>query len=69
MIHSARPTVSPVAITTWKVGADVWTEISFEKSYHYRPWLWVGLVDQQDTSFLWSTSVHSPAINDFRLIF
>ena len=57
MIHSARPTVPPVANI-----ALVWDLFSFEKvgtdghvrtdglhcknNDHYRPWLWVSLVDQ-----------------------
>ena len=58
MIHSARSTVRPVAITIltwklfcfaifWKVGTDIRTETTSENSDHYRPWLWVGLVDQK----------------------
>ena len=53
MIHSARPTVSPVVSIVfasnlfcfarfWKVGTDN----MYENNYHYRPWLWVGRVDQ-----------------------
>ena len=38
MIHSARPTFTPVAIT------DI--DKTCENSDHYRPRLWVGLVDQ-----------------------
>ena len=58
MIHSARPTVLPVAITIlawklfcfarfWKVGTDGRTDNTCENCDHHRPWLWVGLVDQK----------------------
>ena len=56
MIHSARPTVSPVANIVfalfcfarfWKVGTDRRTVDMCKNNYHYRPWLWVGRVDQQ----------------------
>ena len=51
MIHSARPTVSTVEnivvglnlFCLWKVGTD---GRHVQKNDHYRPWLWVGLVDQ-----------------------
>ena len=47
MIHSARPTVPPVAITmlTWKLFCFVRTD-TCENIDHYRPWLGAGLVDQ-----------------------
>ena len=55
MIHSARPTVPPVAITifNWtflfcailRRRTDVRTDDMYENSDHYRPWLWVSLVD------------------------
>ena len=55
MIHSARPTVPPLAITSlawklfcferfWKV--DGRTDNTCENNDHYWPWLWVGRVDQ-----------------------
>ena len=58
MIHSARPTISPVAnivfawnlfcfARIWKVGMEVRTDNMCENNDHYRPWLWVGLVDQK----------------------
>ena len=57
MIHSARRTASPVANIVfalnslcfarfWKVGMDGWTEDMCENNDPYRPWLWVGRVDQ-----------------------
>ena len=58
MIHSARPTVPPVAIAifTWKFvlryfksgdGRTDWRiDSTCENSDHYRPRRWVGLVDQ-----------------------
>ena len=53
MIHSARPTVSPVAIIIsccfvlldFKSG-DRWTDNMCENNDPYRTWLWVGRVDQ-----------------------
>ena len=57
MIHSARPTISPVANIVfalfsfawfWKVGTDVRTEDMCKNNDPYRPsWLWVGRVDQK----------------------
>ena len=61
MIHSARPTFPPVAIIilTWKLfrfcqilkssdeKTDVQNDDMCENSDHYRPWLWVSLVDQK----------------------
>ena len=58
MIHSARPTVTPIAVTSfawkllcfarlWKVGTDGWIDNTCGNSDHYRPWLWVDLVDQK----------------------
>ena len=53
MIHSARPTLSPVAKIVfasfcfarfWKV-TDGRTDIC-KNNYPYRPWMWVGRVDQ-----------------------
>ena len=64
MIHSARSTVTPVAITILAWTFDFfWTfgrtyrrgTYKWENSDHYRPWLWVDLVDQQDRSRQWST--------------
>ena len=53
MIHSARPTVSPVVIIvfTWNLFCfEKWGRADgrtlCENSDHYRPRLWVGLVDQ-----------------------
>ena len=57
MIHSARPTVSPVVNIVfawnlfcyarfWKVGTDGRTDNMCENNDHYHPWLWVGQVDQ-----------------------
>ena len=54
MIHSAIPTVSPVATIVFccfvlldlKSG-DERTDNMCENNDHYRPWLWVGRVDQQ----------------------
>ena len=58
VINSARPTASPVAnivffvlvCKIWKVGMDVRTyrrkDNMCENNYPYRPWLWVGRVDQ-----------------------
>ena len=56
MIHSARPTVSPVAniivfalicFVCEKWGrTDGRTDDMRKNNDHYRPWLWVGLVDQ-----------------------
>ena len=54
MITSARPTVSPVATIVFccfvlldlKSG-DGRTDNMCENNDHYRPWLWVGWVDQQ----------------------
>ena len=55
MIHSARPTVSPVAnivcawnfVLFWKVGTDERTNgRHVHNNDHYRPWLWVGLLDR-----------------------
>ena len=53
MIHSARPTVSPVATIVFccfvlldlKSG-DGRTDNMCRNNYHYQPGLWVGLVDQ-----------------------
>ena len=72
MIHSARPTVLPVAITidTSKVvllceilksGDEPMherTDTTCENSDHYWPWLWVGLVVQK----IWKMSVYSSAL-------
>ena len=67
MIHSAIPTVSPVAIIVFccivlldlKSGdlrtdgrTDGRTDNMCENNDHYRPWLWVGRVDQQGRTFL-----------------
>ena len=55
MIHSARPTVLPVANIVfalfcfarfWKVGTDGRTDNMCKNNDPYRPWLWVGRVDQ-----------------------
>ena len=57
MIHSARPTVLSCSdyysclnfvllLENFKSG-DERTENTFENSDHYRPWLWVVLVDQK----------------------
>ena len=47
MIHSARPTVSPVAnivlLDFEKLGR---TDDMCENNDPFRPWLWVGRVDQ-----------------------
>ena len=51
MIHSARPTVSPVVniVFAWKLFCFEKrgrTDDMCKNNDHYRPWLWVGLVDQ-----------------------
>ena len=55
MIHSARLTVSPVAnmVFTWNLfrfekwgRTDGQSDDMCKNNDHYRPWLWVGLVDQ-----------------------
>ena len=50
MIHSARPTVSPVAnvVFTWNCFGflDFDGRMTFENNDHYWLWLWVGRVDQ-----------------------
>ena len=56
-IHSARPTVSPVTNIVfawnfcfarfWKMGTDERKDHMCENCNNYRPWLWVGLVDQK----------------------
>ena len=56
MIHSARPTVSPVVniAFTWKLfcflDIEKWgrTDNMCENNHHYRPCLWVGQVDQKE---------------------
>ena len=76
MISSAIPIVSPVAAITiyiftwymfcfvifWKIG------IVRKNSDHYRPWLWVGRVDQKLTAFgslrLWDRSTLFPTFGD-----
>ena len=55
MIHLTRPTVTPVATIVFcrfvlldlKSG-DGRTDNMWENNDPYRPWLWVGRVDQQD---------------------
>ena len=56
MIHLARPTVSPVANIVfalfcfarfWEVGTDGRTDNICKNNDPYRPWLWVGHVDQK----------------------
>ena len=60
MIHSARPTVSPVANIVfalfcfarfWKVGTDGRTDDICKNNDPYRPWLWVGREDQYEFYF------------------
>ena len=57
MIHSARPTIAPVVniVFAWNLFFLKWgrtdgltdgrTDDICKNNYHYRPWLWVGLVD------------------------
>ena len=57
MIHSPRPTVTPVSITifTWNLFCfekwgrteEVRTNDMYKHNDHYRPWRWVGLVDHK----------------------
>ena len=59
MIHSARPTVLPEVITilagklicfilkSEDRRKDLCTDNTCENGDHYRPWLWVGPVDQK----------------------
>ena len=70
MIHSARPTVPTVMITLFSLELcfvlwdfEKWrTDNMCKKSDHYRPWLWVGLVDQYDGTkcHVYEDNVDSP---------
>ena len=57
MIHSARPTVLPVVniVFTCFIFLDFekWqqTDNMCENNDHYRPWMWVGRVDQYWTVY------------------
>ena len=57
MIHLARPTLSPVANIVFSLcfvllDFEKWgrTDDMCKNNDPYRPWLWVGRVDQYDTS-------------------
>ena len=68
MIHSARLTVSPVAIIAiawnfflfWKVETDGRTDDMCKNNDHYRPWLWVGLVNPLKCDILHWTPCSTP---------
>ena len=50
MIHLAKPTASPVATIVFccfvLLDLKSGTDNMCENNYHYRPWVWVGRVDQ-----------------------
>ena len=83
MIHSARPTVPPVAniAFTWNLFCfEKWGRMDLQQTYnmcenndHNRPWLWSGLVDQQNSKDWDKKCVindpHSPSSSDHYLYF
>ena len=46
MIHSARPTFSTLANIVFFVCGDERTDNMYDNNDPYRPWLWIGRVDQ-----------------------